>query len=86
MKRKGEFFLCSCKGEGLWIEHDEEWGTEIALFERSPFSRSWRNRLRLAWAALKGKPYGDQVILDDATLANVVDLLVDIQNKEYTIN
>ena len=77
---KGKFFKCECGSEGLWVEYDGYGSTELALFHYSPQDRSWRNRLRLAWQCLKGKPYTDMVLLNDQSLADLVDQLVDIQN------
>ncbi len=80
---KGKFFKCDCGSEGLWVEHDRHFGTEIALFHRSPQDRSWRNRISLAWNCIKGKPYADMVLLDDRSLADLVDHLADIQNRDH---
>jgi hypothetical protein len=41
-----------------------------------------RNRLRWAWRCLLGKPYADMVILDDQKLADLVDFLGEIQNRD----
>jgi len=82
----GKFFKCECGGEGLWIEHtgyNNE--TEIALFSRDPADRSWCNRFRLAWACLSNRLYTDMVILNDQAIADLVDFLVEIQNKDNTI-
>jgi len=79
---KGKFIRCECGSEGLYIEYDGYGSTEIALFRHNPQDRSWRNRIRLAYACLKGKPYTDMVLLNDQTLADLVDQLVEIQNRE----
>lgn len=76
----GKFFKCECGSEGLYVKYDCEAYTEISMFSRSPEDRSWHNRLKLAIAALKGKPYIDMVLLSDQTLADLVDHLADIQN------
>lgn len=76
---KGQFFKCDCSSEGLWVCHDD-FGTEFAVFVRSPLDRSWKNRLQLAWACLKGDPYCDEIILNSETLADLVDHLTEIQN------
>jgi len=78
----GKFFPCDCGMEGLWVEHNTDFGTEIALFSRDPSDRCWPNRIKLAWACLKGTPYKDEVILDDQQLANLVEHLIEIQNPE----
>ena len=78
----GKFFKCECGSEGLWIEHDYGFGTEISLFKTDPQNRSFKNRLLLAWECLKGKPYADMIILDNQKIADLVDYLVEIQNHE----
>ena len=80
---KGKFFKCECGSEGLWVEHDLGFGTEISLFKTDPQNRSFKNRLILAWQCLRGKPYADMVLLDDQSLADLVDQLVDIQNRDH---
>jgi len=85
---KGKFFKCDCGADGLWVEYSRHFGTEIALFSRDPSNRSWSNRIRLAWACLRGKPYKDDVILCDQQVADLIDHLIKIQNydqeAEYT--
>ena len=79
---KGKFYKCDCGSEGLWVESDGYGSTELSLFQHSPQNRSWSNRIRLAWNCLKGKPYTDMVLLNDQSLADLVDQLVDIQNRD----
>lgn len=76
----GKFFKCECYREGIFVQHDVGWGTEFAFFTNDPTRRPWKNRLRLAWACLKGRPYADMVILNNQELADLVDHLVEIQN------
>jgi len=80
---KGQFFKCSCGSEGLWVEYDQSFGTEMALFHNNPQNRSWCNRIRLAWNCIKGKPYADEIILSDQSLADLVDHLINIQNCDH---
>lgn len=80
---KGKFFKCECGSEALYVDYDGEEHTEIAMFSRSPEDRSWRNRLKLAYAALQGKPYTDMVLLSNQTVADLADHLADIQNFDY---
>ena len=82
---KDKFYMCECHCGVLHIEYDFDMGLQIALFERN-VSRSWRNRIRLAWNAIKGRPYADMVILNNQQIADLVDQLVEIQNqKEYKL-
>lgn len=75
-----KFFKCDCGHGGLHVENDK-FGTQFAHFEYS-CPRSLRNRLRGAWRCLLGKPYADMVILDDQKLADLVDFLGEIQNRD----
>ena len=81
---KGKFFRCDCGSEGLWVEYADYFGTEISLFHSNPQNRSWANRIKLAWNCLKGKPYTDMVLLNDQGIADLVDHLIDIQNRDHT--
>ena len=82
---KDKFYMCECGCGALYVSYEPDWGLELALFERSP-SRSLRNRIRLAWSALRGNPYADMVILNNQQIADLVDQLVEIQNqKEYKL-
>ena len=79
---KGKFFKCECGSEGLWVEYDGYGSTELSLFHHDPQNRSWHNRIRLAYACLKGKPYTDMMLLNEQSLADLVDHLVAIQNRD----
>ena len=79
---EGKFFKCDCGSEGLWIERDDGFGTEISLFKSDPQNRSFMNRLSLAWQCMKGEPYSDMIILDDKKIADIIDYLVEVQNNE----
>ena len=76
----GKFFQCECYQDGIFVQYDHGFGTEIALFKTDPQNRSFKNRLLLAWECLKGTPYTDMVILDDQKIADLVDYLTEIQN------
>jgi hypothetical protein len=80
---KGKFFKCDYISEGLYVEYDMHCGTEISLFVHDPQNRGWRNRLRLAWACLKGNPYSDMVLLSDEKIADLVDHLIEIQSINH---
>jgi len=79
----GKFFKCDCGSEGLWIEYDHGFGTEISLFQSDPQNRSFMNRFSLAWQCIKGKPYSDMIILDEQKIADLVDYLTEIQNCDH---
>jgi hypothetical protein len=50
------------------------------MFSRHPL-HSLKNKIRLAWSALKGQPYTDMVILNNQQIADLVDQLAGIQNR-----
>jgi hypothetical protein len=76
-----KFFICECKCGAIHLDYDPDWGLEIAMFERK-VTRSWWNRIRLAWSALRGKPYTDMVILNEQQIADLVDYLFEVQNHD----
>lgn len=78
---KEQYFKCECGCGILHLAYDETFGLEIAMFER-PVSRSWSNRLRLAWSALRGRPYSDMVVLHSQQIANLAEYLHGVQNHD----
>ena len=80
---KSKYFKCECGCGVLNIDYDPNWGLEIALFERN-VSRSWLNRIHLAWSALCGRPYTDMVILNNQQVADLVDYLFVVQNHDQS--
>ena len=64
---------CGCGDEIVCVQHVDDW-TEVSLFVRHP-ERSLRNRIRLSWAALVGKPYADMVTLDRASVSRLIKVL-----------
>lgn len=70
----------------LCVEYDrnEHTGfTYLTIYAtQASLDLTWRDRLRFAWSCLKGKPYSDQLILSKEELANLVDHLIEIQNKQ----
>ena len=76
---KSKFFKCECGCGVLSLEYNELWGLEIAMFERN-VSRSFFNRIRLAWKTLCGKPYTDMVILNEQQIADLAEYLFEVQN------
>lgn len=60
--------MCSCYGEGLYIENNKECETIDISFFRRGFSGallSWRERVRWCWNILsKGTPYTDELMLN----------------------
>ena len=78
---KSKYFKCECKCGVIHLDYHPDWGLEIAMFERN-VSRSWWNRIRLAWSALCGRPYTDMIILNNQQVADLVDYLFVVQNYE----
>jgi len=79
---KDIFLKCDCTCGGLLCSYSRVWGLELAHLHRDP-SRSWKNRIRLAWACLRGKPYSDQTILNDQGIADLADYLHEVQNVDH---
>ena len=75
---KQKFIKCTCGCGGILLQHDE-YGLEISPLSR-PYSLSWKDRIRYAWAILCGKPYADFIILGKKEVADLTDYLVEIQN------
>jgi hypothetical protein len=61
------FVKCTCHSEGLMVEADED-NLYLSIWERGyghDSTLSWRQKLRYIWQILiRGKPYGDQIVLD----------------------
>jgi hypothetical protein len=74
-----KYFMCECHCGVIAVDYDPDFGLDMSFYERNP-KRSFKNRIRLAWSALRGRPYTDMVILNDNQLADLVDYLVAIQN------
>lgn len=75
---------CACYHELFHLEWDEEF-EQLNVSIWSPYSTdtrmSWRQRLRYCWRILtKGRPYGDQLILEKQHIAELVDYLIEVQN------
>jgi len=82
---KEQYFKCSCSSEILRVAYDDELEqTEFSIWEmQNAHKAGWRQRLRWCWRILfEGSPYGDQVILDNEGVANLVEYLVKIQNND----
>lgn len=78
---KERYFMCECGCAVLHMDYDPEWGLEIATFERNS-SRSLWNRMRLAWSALRGKPYTDMILLNEQHIADLAEYLFHVQNPD----
>lgn len=76
---KQKFIYCQCGCGGLFLQYDNDFGLEITPMSR-PYSMSFKDRIRYAWATLCGKPYADFIILGKKEVADLTDYLVEIQN------
>ena len=87
---KTKTIRCSCYHELLHLNWDEEIETlDMSIW--APYSTdtkmSWKQRLRYCWQILiKGRPYGDQVVLEKQHIADLVDYLIKVQNSELNGN
>ena len=80
---KAKFFKCDCSHGGLYVQYESDWGCQFSHYHYD-VSHRWMNRLKSAWKCLCGKPYTDMVLLDDQSLADLVDHLCDIQNRDHS--
>lgn len=84
---KTTFIKCSCSSEALCLERDPETGElYVSIWERG-YGRdnrySWGQRIKHCWQVLtKGRPYGDQVVLDRVARSELIHTLV----ENYIIN
>ncbi len=79
---KTTFIKCSCSSEALCLEKDEEDDLlYVSIWERGAGRDNrygWLQRIKHCWYVLtKGRPYGDQVVLDRAGRSDLVYTLVD---------
>ena len=88
--KKDIFIPCSCTSEALHITSEEE-ELYISIWQVG-YGRdntlTWPQRLRYCWQILtKGRPYGDQVVLNKKGRSELIYGLVDsyILNKAETI-
>ncbi len=79
---KTTFIKCSCSSEALCLEKDEEDDSlYVSIWERGAGRDNRYNltqRLKHCWHVMtKGRPYGDQIVLDRAARSELVYALVD---------
>ena len=79
---KDKFIECGCHCGAIRLSYTRAWGLEMA-FLRTDSPRIWSNRLRLAWAALKGTPYNDMVILEAEQVKELEEYLQDIRTTDH---
>lgn len=80
-----KFISCSCHSEGLHIaSFPAESQVYISMYYIGKGHRlTWWERIKYCWHVLyKGEQYLDQLILDKQGVADLVDHLIDLQNKK----
>ena len=78
----GKFFKCECGNDGLLVEFDYIYQqTFIQFMGQNHYKFGWRNYFKYIWGAILNKPYSDCIALDDKKLADLVDQLIEIQNR-----
>jgi hypothetical protein len=75
-KNKTTFILCDCRSEILFLDHDYEYAlTELAIYENMASytdKMSFWQRVKYVYQILiKGKPYSDQIILNNEQLKDL---------------
>ena len=78
-----KFIACECGHGGLWLQFSRHFGLEISNMARDPYKRNWSNRLKLTWACIKGQPYSDMVVLNNAAIIELADYLTQIQTRDH---
>lgn len=78
---KDQYFKCQCGCALLHMAYDPDCGLEVAMFEHNASHSIW-NRIRLAWSALRGKPYTDMIILNEQQIADLAEYLFHVQNPD----
>ena len=81
-----KFIKCSCSSEYVRLSYDEDYKwVDLSIWEcQSSHQATWRDKMRWIWHILtKGSPYGDQVILREQEIADMVDYLIETQNKKH---
>lgn len=84
-KNKTSFILCDCKSEVLVLEYDNEYDLmELSIYENlSSYSHkmSFWQRLRYVYRVLtKGRPYSDQIMLNQEQIKDLYSFLSGIIN------
>lgn len=75
-KNKRFWIPCCCGSEGLQIEKDEsDSDIYIALWHFGQQPMSVEHKLRWIWSIINGRPFRDQIVIDQERLQDVVDAL-----------
>lgn len=76
-------FNCECGSEVLQLVYDEEFKQlDVSIYSLHN-KLSFIQKLKHCWKVLTtGEPYSDQLILNQQSIADIVDFLIEVQNKE----
>lgn len=78
------FILCSCGSEVLYIDYDHELNlADLAIFTNFyGHKMSWYQKLKYCYYVLFwGRPYFDQIVLEDSQLKTLKDFISTIQKS-----
>ena len=80
-KNKSVWIQCECGAEGLQIEKDEsDSDIYIALWQQGQQPLSIMHKLHWIRSILEGRPFRDQIVIDQERLQNVIDALEELKD------
>ena len=80
-KNKSIWIQCECGAEGVNIEKDESDGDiYIALWQHGQQPLPIRHKLHWIRSILEGRPFRDQIVIDQARLQNIIDALKELRD------
>ena len=79
-KNKRFWIPCSCGAHGMQIEKDEsDSDVYIALWQHGQQPMSIMHKLRWMWSIIEGRPFRDQIVIDQERLQNIIDALTEMK-------
>lgn len=80
-KNKTFWIPCVCGAEGLQIEKDEsDSDIYIALWHYGQQPMSIAHKLRWIWSIVNGRPFRDQIVIDQDQLQRIIDALSEMRD------
>ena len=80
-KNKSFWIGCECGTEGLQIEKDDsDDDIYIALWQYGQQPMSIMHKLHWIRSILEGRPFRDQIVIDQARLQNVINALEELKD------
>lgn len=80
MTHKELWIQCECGAGGLHIENDEyDDDIYIALWHYGQYTMSIGHKLRWIWQIINGRPFRDQIVIDQSRLQKIIDALQEMK-------